>query len=432
MDMNNSIQRAQTMNIIDLINLDGICIPYYQRPYKWTIKNIGELLSDISIAINESKKYVGQDYRYRIGTILLHRNEEKGVYEIVDGQQRILSVLLIYKYLGEDTPLLNTSITNKTTQCNLYHNYKFIEQWFAIKDNDEKVEFKAKLKEIIEVVVIAVYKETEAFQLFDSQNSRGKPLYPHDLLKAYHLREMSSLQSEMKHAVEKWEAKNPVEIRNLFYDYLFPIYNWAKGITGERFSDRHIDCYKGAAISDSYTYAIRAFKASPCFQISEPFIAGGDFFKFVDYYIELLNDLRSELENSDIKIIKQIVGANDSIHRYCKILFLCALMCYYDRFHRFDKMAVIRLFSWAYMIRVDMSSLGYDTIKKYAVGDSNTPYTNQIAMFSTIVNARRHTDISNLTIRLKQKADITGLQIDKRRKLLDALQKLNGLNDDQQ
>ena len=69
--MNNSLQCAQTMNIIDLINLDGIRIPYYQRPYKWTIKNIGELLSDISIAINESKKYVGQDYRYRIGTILL-------------------------------------------------------------------------------------------------------------------------------------------------------------------------------------------------------------------------------------------------------------------------------------------------------------------------------------------------------------------------
>ena len=32
----------------------------------------------------------------------------------------------------------------------------------------------------------------EAFQLFDSQNNRGKSLEPHDLLKAYHLRQQDS------------------------------------------------------------------------------------------------------------------------------------------------------------------------------------------------------------------------------------------------
>ena len=36
------------------MNLD---IPDYQRPYKWTIKNIDDLLSDIKDAIDDSKRY---------------------------------------------------------------------------------------------------------------------------------------------------------------------------------------------------------------------------------------------------------------------------------------------------------------------------------------------------------------------------------------
>ena len=31
----------------------------------------------------------------------------------------------------------------------------------------------------------------EAFQMFDSQNTRGRALYPTDLLKAFHIRERS-------------------------------------------------------------------------------------------------------------------------------------------------------------------------------------------------------------------------------------------------
>ena len=60
----------------------------------------------------------------------------------------------------------------------------------------------------------------EAFQLFDSQNTRGKALDPHALLKAYHLREMKDTPYEMVRAVEKWEAKEPKELRELFNLYL--------------------------------------------------------------------------------------------------------------------------------------------------------------------------------------------------------------------
>lgn len=42
---------------------------------KWSKKNILELLSDINDAIEKQKQY-GSNFRYRIGTIILHENYE--------------------------------------------------------------------------------------------------------------------------------------------------------------------------------------------------------------------------------------------------------------------------------------------------------------------------------------------------------------------
>ena len=275
----------------------------------------------------------------------------------------------------------------------------FIRQWFTLQGDTEKNRFLDALKDIIEVIVITVDEESEAFQLFDSQNSRGKALYPHDLLKAYHLRKMNSSLSEMEHAVKKWEDEEPSEIKELFSDYIFPIFNWSKKAKTDTFSDRNIEVFKGADIKESYTYAMRAFKSSPIFQISEPFIAGNDFFEYVGHYIQLLRDIKKELEqNGEFSAIQEILSDKSSGLKYCKTLFYCVLLSYYDRFHCFDKMAVLRLFTWSFMIRTDMQHLGYDTINKYAIGEYNSQYSNNLPVFSLIANARKHVDISNLTV----------------------------------
>lgn len=379
--------------------MDNLAIPDYQRPYKWTKRNINELLTDISKAIEEGQKY-GDSYKYRIGTILIH-NSQDGKSYIVDGQQRILSIALVCLYLFPSfrSDLTNHCFTDDVSKQNIRDNYMFIQQWFSLQSDEEKNRFLEALKRIIEVIVITVNEESEAFQLFDSQNSRGKPLYPHDLLKAYHLREMTSSLSEMEHAVKKWEDEEPSEIKELFSDYIFPIYNWSKKTKTDTFSDRYIEVFKGADIKESYTYAMRAFKSSPFFQISEPFIAGNDFFEYVGHYIQMLRDIKKELEkNGDFSAIQEILSDRSSGLKYCKILFYCALLSYYDRFHCFDKMAVLRLFTWSFMIRIDMQHLGYDTINKYAIGEYNVQYSNNLPVFSLIANARKHADISNLTI----------------------------------
>ena len=390
---------AYKSSIFDLLSTGNLAIPDYQRPYKWTKRNIEELLTDISKAIEEGQKY-GKSYKYRIGTILIHNSQDGKLY-IVDGQQRIISIALVCLYLRPSfhSDLTDHCFSDNVSKQNIRDNYMFIRQWFTLQGDAEKNRFLDALKDMSEVIVITVDEESEAFQLFDSQNSRGKALYPHDLLKAYHLRKMNSSLSEMEHAVKKWEDEEPSEIKELFSDYIFPIFNWSKKAKTDTFSDRNIEVFKGADIKESYTYAMRAFKSSPIFQISEPFIAGNDFFEYVGHYIQLLRDIKKELEqNGEFSAIQEILSDKSSGLKYCKTLFYCVLLSYYDRFHCFDKMAVLRLFTWSFMIRTDMQHLGYDTINKYAIGEYNSQYSNNLPVFSLIANARKHADISNLTV----------------------------------
>ena len=68
-------------------------------------------------------------------------------------------------------------------------------------------------------------------------------------------------------------------------------------------------------------------------------------------------------------------------------------------------MAVKKLFSWAFMLRVDMKTLGFDSVNKYAIGDENSRYTNTIGIFSRISFARMHHEISGLQIKVRREPD---------------------------
>ena len=400
---------AEIKSINELLNMN-LDIPDYQRPYKWTIQNITDLLGDISNSIADAERY-RNGFKYRIGTIIIHNNDN-GVADVVDGQQRIISLTLIKQCIdpGFKSSILEKDFTNKVTQTNIHNNYNFIREWFSLKNEETRTSFVKAFEDILEVVVISVDKVEEAFQLFDSQNTRGKELDPHDLLKAYHLREMKKYPYEMEHAVTKWEAKDTSQIRELFDLYLFPIWNWSRGIKSRPFTAKEIDTYKGVGEGSTYSYARRASKAMPYFQITEPFIAGNDFFEMVEHYMYLLRDVKAEIDtNKSFATIKEVLEfkTGSAGFGYTKNLFYCALLCYYDKFHNFDEMAVKKLFSWAFMIRVDMENLGFDSINKYAIGDeSNQRYSNTIPMFAKISFARLHTEISGLQIKVKRDNDV--------------------------
>ena len=438
------MSEARILSVEELLKLN-LVIPSYQRPYKWTEKNIRELILDIQKGIEDAKKY--PNFKYRVGTVILYQENDTKPYEIVDGQQRILSFLLLKLCLNPDftCSLLSATFSDKVTLGNLHSNSDRIREWCSSVDDGVKEAFDKALSEVLEVVVLTVGELSEAFQLFDSQNTRGRELYPHDLLKAYHLREIHD-KYDMQRAVLKWESKDPKAIRELFDNYLFPLWNWSKRRRSSRFTAAEIDLYKGIEVSSGYTYAHRANKAMPYFLLSEPLISGRDFFEMVDHYMQMLHSIKQELvENPDLGDVKKLliedpnkvdrVNTPEELDKACKSsstgmnharnLFFCALLCYYDRFHNFDPMAVKKLFTWAMMLRVDMNHLGFDSVNRYAIGlGDRDRYTNTEPVISQISTARRHTEISGLSLELKR---VNGeAETKKWQGLYDDLLRLNG------
>ena len=82
-----------------LFSKDPYTIPPYQRPYKWTTKNVNQLIDDVLLHNDKTA--------YRLGTVVIHRN---GSLNIVDGQQRLYTLSLI------TAELLKTEMGKKLMQ----------------------------------------------------------------------------------------------------------------------------------------------------------------------------------------------------------------------------------------------------------------------------------------------------------------------------
>ena len=167
----------------------GLRIPDYQRPYKWTVANVAQLIDDI----DTFRRYD----RYRIGTVILHAKD--GRLEIVDGQQRFVTFCLIAQILarsprleGRRVPQVDPEIPAvglDVSRANILDNFAFLEDTLARREDLK--DWAESFLDHCEVVILTLSHVDEAFQMFDSQNTRGKALYPTDLLKAFHIREMS-------------------------------------------------------------------------------------------------------------------------------------------------------------------------------------------------------------------------------------------------
>lgn len=431
---------------VDELLKKNLKIPDYQRPYKWNRKNIEALLRDITQAVNDAKKY--ESFKYRLGTIILFKRTPESnaiTYDIIDGQQRIISLSLIKFVLEKQLPdgIRNSKFRNKISQQRIHDNYSLIQEWFHLNKEFES-SFKEAFSKILEVIVFSVDNLSEAFQLFDSQNTRGKSLDPHDLLKAYHLREMQDDLEGMRSAVTEWEAKDSNKIKTLFDLFLFPILNWSRGLKTKPFTTDEIDTFKGIEATSPYSYAKRANQAMPYlyFQITEPFTSGKSFFEMVEHYYDLLLEIKSEIiTNPKFSDIKSILCNNQTVNSleeldavrlpsigliHAKNLFFASLLCYYDRFHNFDERVVKKLFIWAMMIRVDLRRLGFSSINKYAIGSTNADYSNHIDIFSKIHYSRRHFEISSLNIEVSGNEH---LKTDSNREnLYNELNKMKGYN----
>ncbi|MEC1375029.1 DUF262 domain-containing protein [Heyndrickxia oleronia] len=357
-----------------------LALPSYQRPYSWGVKSTNTLFLDTFNAYQEGVQ------EYRIGSVILHK--DNGRYNVVDGQQRLTTLSILLYCLGyEDQGLLREKY-NQLSNDAIVTNFSILSKRINELSEDVQSKYKEYLLEHCSAVQIVTDSEQEAFQFFDSQNSRGKELKPHDLLKSYHLREMNSEDENQKvKIINSWENINQDNLEDLFKIYLYPLTQWYKGKEGLGYSSSKIDSFKGIKGANIYNYAIYQ-KASNLyveqfntngsnellsskllnqFQLTQPLIAGKRFFNYTLHYGKLLEKIQkliSHFHDHDQ------IPSKRSGDIYIKQLYECSLLFFADRFgfESLTQSVMQQLYSWSYSLRLAMTAVYPQTINKYAKG----------------------------------------------------------------
>ena len=379
----------------ELLKKGNLRIPSYQRPYKWNRKHIRNLFYDLRDAMGKKE--------YQIGSVILHENDR--YLDIVDGQQRLISISLflhllddLENYKGAEQ-LLSSAVFGELSCYHASENYNEWENLTQLVGENHAKDICNFLLENCSVSVITMPQErlSEAFQLFDSQNNRGKSLEPHDLLKAYHLRKQDS---EDEKIVEKWEQfveDKDLSLKELFDKHLFRMRRWSRGETGLtnkrygsylRFTEDFIDDFKGVDLNQNFPYLelYRHIENLPM-SITMPIIDGSKFFEYIESAHETIKEhkdfLNEELGFSDEpegeeKNLAYPEGMlniyNSSKGRYlkCHNIFLNICSLFADRFGKdeLSKEIVETLFIWSYYPRIKSKAIYDATVGKYAAGGS--------------------------------------------------------------
>ena len=71
-------------------------IPLYQRPYAWTTEHVDELLDDLTDAMRRDR-----EAPYFLGSIVLIKSDDDAKSEVVDGQQRLTTLTMLFCVLRE-------------------------------------------------------------------------------------------------------------------------------------------------------------------------------------------------------------------------------------------------------------------------------------------------------------------------------------------
>lgn len=125
----------------------------------------------------------------------------------MDGQQRITTLYLIAKALTYNGSLPQLTFNHTDSFLHIHENNAFIKEWVELNlVKSDRQNFLDYIFDNCQVVKVTVKQISEAFQLFETQNGRGKDLEAYNLLKAYHIRAMTSSSCEEKIDCDvRWE-----------------------------------------------------------------------------------------------------------------------------------------------------------------------------------------------------------------------------------
>ena len=196
------------------------CIPLYQRDYAWEEKQIVQLIEDIDdVNLNDN---------YYIGSLIVANHD--GIYEVVDGQQRLTTLFLLLNYLGIDTgkdDALSFSCRDKSNytlrhirhildderdkydvdqlQQNIISGLNIIKENIEKFSDEHKADFVKKLENVV-LYRIEVPDHTNLNHYFEIMNTRGEQLEQSDVLKARLMSELHSNEEDQDVFAAIWDA----------------------------------------------------------------------------------------------------------------------------------------------------------------------------------------------------------------------------------
>ena len=330
------MKENRVMDLFSLLN-KKLRIPNYQRPYEWEKKNVYILLDDIYKSFSKNE-------RINLGTIILYKKDND--YEIVDGQQRLITLSLLIKVLDIN---YNINLLDEKILCissseeRIYDNYNSIIEFVTGLEKYEKIDFTNfinYIKNSINFYVLETKDANEAFQLFDGRNSKYRDLTPVDLLKAYHLGELPRNYplNKKRDILKTWDKnieqtfsidESCNKIDYLYNNIIFNIYNWSLNKSIQPFSKEDIYLYKGYHKEDNYSF-VKYYNNNRLYQINKPFKSGEDFFYMTSKFIK---DFDNTIQKYNLK--KKINISIDEYllnFRFINYLYYGALFAFHDKF----------------------------------------------------------------------------------------------------
>ena len=188
-------------------------IPLYQRNYAWGAEEINLLLQDIY----ENYKKSNGTQNYFIGSLVVLKRKD-GLFEVIDGQQRLTTLSILLKILDlvtepklfyESRPeveaffdsfyrdkktddvtfdykvshLVNAvDLINETVLNPEEKDAKLILEIDSWTDKDEFVKF---VRDHVILVRVEIPQDTDVAAYFEIMNNRGEQLQKHEILKSY-------------------------------------------------------------------------------------------------------------------------------------------------------------------------------------------------------------------------------------------------------
>ncbi len=363
-----------------------LSIPEYQRPYVWKEKQINRLLNDF---IEYHQNTDSDKALFYIGSIIVH--QDQGQLKIIDGQQRITTLLLINSIVNNEFKS-GVQYTSTSSINNIKRNYAYLRKIqskdvFDYADTEvlNYIEF-----DKINLTLVVTKTEDLAYTFFETQNTGGVRLSGSDIIKAHHLRAINS-KKIIDYQARKWEGieSEKVEeiIKNLskirFWDNRkwrrFPFYRDEKGIKAsliEEFTentkhDKEDISFYYSAVKNIDGRALQMHE-SHFKQLKQPLSDGNNTLDFINDYVQLHNVLFNK-NKKDYRVSDAFYEFNDKLmHGNSGTLFLKELLelciiTYVSRFgfHRLFE-ASLWLYRAVYSLRVSSGrNVREDSIFKF-------------------------------------------------------------------